>query len=375
MHTTNVTNFIKLSLTLLLCFIITLGHAHTITETQKNIHQLDSQIKQLKQNLSQTHDKQTQLKEALLKTEQDIKRNVVKLSAIQTQLAGKQKEIANIELNIAKLKETFHTLQAQLSKHLQARYKQSENQPLAWLFINAKQHSSDKLLTYYQFLIRANQKTIDQLKITEATLTAQQQHLREEMAALNQIQTQWQAEQLKLALLKKQHTTLLSKLNNHIETQEKNLTTAQINRNHLSQILRTLNQQSVIQTRHPMTRMKSKLPLPIVTSADHIRKLNQGIILYSTEGSPVHAVFPGKVVFAEWLNGYGLLMIIDHGWGLMTLYANNLALMRQKGDTVTQGQQIATVGHSGTEKESGLYFEVRKRGKAIPPLEWLGVRK
>ena len=59
----------------------------------------------------------------------------------------------------------------------------------------------------------------------------------------------------------------------------------------------------------------------------------------------------------------------------MTLYANNLALMRQKGDTVTQGQQIATVGHSGTEKESGLYFEVRKRGKAIPPLEWLGVRK
>ena len=375
MHTTNVTNFIKLSLTLLLCFIITLGHAHTITETQKNIHQLDSQIKQLKQNLSQTHDKQTQLKEALLKTEQDIKRNVVKLSAIQTQLAGKQKEIANIELNIAKLKETFHTLQAQLSKHLQARYKQSENQPLAWLFINAKQHSSDKLLTYYQFLIRANQKTIDQLKITEATLTAQQQHLQEEMAALNQIQTQWQAEQLKLALLKKQHTTLLSKLNNHIETQEKNLTTAQINRNHLSQILRTLNQQSVIQTRHPMTRMKSKLPLPIVTSADHIRKLNQGIILYSTEGSPVHAVFPGKVVFAEWLNGYGLLMIIDHGWGLMTLYANNLALMRQKGDTVTQGQQIATVGHSGTEKESGLYFEVRKRGKAIPPLEWLGVRK
>ena len=99
--------------------------------------------------------------------------------------------------------------------------------------------------------------------------------------------------------------------------------------------------------------------------------MNQGVTFFAKEGAPVLAVHSGKVVFSDWLNGYGLLLILDHGDGFMTLYANNEALFKQKGDSVTQGDQIATVGHSGGIKQNGLYFEVRQRGKAISPLAWM----
>lgn len=99
--------------------------------------------------------------------------------------------------------------------------------------------------------------------------------------------------------------------------------------------------------------------------------MNQGLIFFANEGMPVNAVSTGKVVFSDWLKGYGLLLIIDHGQGFMTLYAHNQSLFKQKGDNVQRGEQIATVGHSGGIKQNGLYFEIRQRGKAVPPLKWL----
>jgi septal ring factor EnvC (AmiA/AmiB activator) len=94
-------------------------------------------------------------------------------------------------------------------------------------------------------------------------------------------------------------------------------------------------------------------------------------MLFAGEGDAVTAVLPGKIVFTDWLKGYGYLLIIDHGHGLMTLYAHNKTLLKHKGDIVTQGEKIASVGHSGTIKKNGLYFEVRRQGKATSPLAWL----
>jgi murein hydrolase activator len=99
--------------------------------------------------------------------------------------------------------------------------------------------------------------------------------------------------------------------------------------------------------------------------------MNQGITFFAAEGTPVYAVYSGKIVFSDWLNGYGLLLIIDHGQGFMTLYAHNQSLFKRKGSTVGTGEQIAAVGHSGGIKQNGLYFEVRKHGKTVSPREWL----
>ncbi|PJD90579.1 MAG: peptidase M24 [Legionella sp.] len=362
---------IRFGLTLTALLVSTMSLGQTVTETQQSIHQLDHKIHVLQTHLSHTHDQQDKLHKELLETERLIKENTTKLALIQQQLPLKQADIARLKQEIADLDQEFKRLQQALVLQITARYKRPANQPLGWVLNHQQRAHADKLLAYYQYVIRASEHTLDHLKHTQTTLSTQQEHLQQELASLSQMQAQWQSQQQQLQQHQQQHKTLLHALTHHIQTEEKTLTTYQRNRDNLSRILHTLNQQSVIQTRHSMTKMKRKLPLPVIVEAEHIQKLNQGIMLYGTEGSSVHAVYPGKVVFCEWLNGYGLLMIIDHGWGLMTLYANNHTLIKHKGDTVNQGEIIATVGHGGVSNQTGLYFEVRKQGKAISPMDWL----
>ena len=126
-----------------------------------------------------------------------------------------------------------------------------------------------------------------------------------------------------------------------------------------------------MQNQRPFIFARKKLPQPVNVDRKNVQKINQGLVFYAAEGAAVTAVYPGKVVFSDWLKGYGLLLIIDHGRGFMTLYAHNQSLFKQKGDPVNQGEQIAAVGHSGGIKQNGLYFEIRQRGKAISPLAWL----
>jgi septal ring factor EnvC (AmiA/AmiB activator) len=96
----------------------------------------------------------------------------------------------------------------------------------------------------------------------------------------------------------------------------------------------------------------------------------QGITIAAAEGSTVHAIHHGKVVFADWLRGSGLLIIVDHGNGFLSLYAHNQALLRNVGAQVRAGEPIATVGNSGGQQQAGLYFEIRHRGVPADPAQW-----
>ena len=96
-----------------------------------------------------------------------------------------------------------------------------------------------------------------------------------------------------------------------------------------------------------------------------------GINFNARQGTAINAVYQGRVVFAEWLRGFGLMAIIDHGSGYMTLYGNADALLKQPGDWVESGEAVATAGNSGGQSRSGLYFEVRHKGQAQDPAAWL----
>lgn len=101
---------------------------------------------------------------------------------------------------------------------------------------------------------------------------------------------------------------------------------------------------------------------------------NTGLLIAGAAGEEVHAVADGRVAFANWLKGYGLLVIVDHGHGVMSLYANNDALLKNAGDVVRAGEVLATVGSSGGQGRNALYFEVRQNGKAVDPRGWLRPR-
>ena len=98
----------------------------------------------------------------------------------------------------------------------------------------------------------------------------------------------------------------------------------------------------------------------------------KGLFIKSDHGREVHVVADGQVVYADWLRGYGNLLVIDHGGGYMSLYGNNESLLKQVGDSVQSGETVASVGSTGGALESGVYFELRHEGKPFDPMKWVG---
>jgi len=127
--------------------------------------------------------------------------------------------------------------------------------------------------------------------------------------------------------------------------------------------------------------LRGKLRLPV--RGDMLSKfgskrgdgpVSKGVFIRAPEGTDVHAVAGGRVVFADWLRGFGNLLIIDHGSQYLTIYANNQSLLKRAGDVVKGGDVIANIGNSGGNEQSGLYFEMRHDGRAFDPLDWVTIR-
>ncbi|HAZ7571967.1 peptidoglycan DD-metalloendopeptidase family protein [Legionella sp. PATHC032] len=344
---------------------------NSITQTQAKLKQLDAKINKLKQVLANAQDKRTVLNQELGSTEKQIGEGIRKLRIIQANMSAKEKSIAELQGKINHLNERLLTQQEMLANHVRARYQMGEYQPLKWLINQDEPFKINRILTYYQYIIRSRQQLIDEIARTRQTLNDNKTKLGNELAENKQLQFKLSQNQQQLEQNKRYHSTLIQSIDNDIQNNQQSLKDFQKDRDNLSHLLKSLSQQSVIQNGKPFTGMRKKLPLPVQTTGRSLRRMNQGVTFFADEGSIVTAVYPGKVVFSDWLKGYGLLLIIDHGQGFMTLYAHNQSLFKRKGQIVQQNEQIASVGHTGGIKQNGLYFEIRQRGKAVNPLDWL----
>ena len=342
-----------------------------VVQTQAKLKQLDVKIKNLQQNLASAQDKRGLLNKELSGTEKQIGEGVQKLSSIQYDVDTKKRKIAELQKTVEKLNKQLATQQQLLASHIRARYQMGEYQPLKWLLNQDDPSKVSRILTYYQYIVQSRQQLIDQIDETRKKITENKDKLHNELNKNQQLQNKLAQHQQQLQQNKNYHTALIKSLNNEIQTSEHALNDFKRDKNNLSRLLKSLSQQSVVQSSKPFAQMRKKLPLPVQTEHRSLKKMNHGVTFFADEGAVVTAVYPGKVVFSDWLKGYGLLLIIDHGQGYMTLYAHNQSLFKHKGQTVNQREQIATVGHSGGIKQNGLYFEIRLRGKAVSPLDWL----
>lgn len=340
-------------------------------QTQSKLKQLDTKIHNLRQTLNSAHDKRGVLNKELSETEKQIGECVQKLRLIQHDMSSKERKITELQASVITLNQQLVTQQQLLASHVRARYQMGEYQPLKWLLNQDNPYKVSRILTYYQYLIKSRQQLIDQIDETRKKINENKDKLHNELAKNQHLQEQLTQHQQQLQQSKSYHTTLIDSLNHEIQTNQLTLRDFQKDKDNLSRLLKSLTQQSVVQSSKPFAQMRKKLPLPIQTEHRSLQKMNQGVTFFADEGTVVTAVYPGKVVFSDWLKGYGLLLIIDHGQGFMTLYAHNQSLFKRKGQMVHQREQIASVGHSGGIKQNGLYFEIRLRGKAVSPLGWL----
>ncbi|MDR3504301.1 MAG: peptidoglycan DD-metalloendopeptidase family protein [Legionella sp.] len=363
-------NGLSMSLGMLLCLGL---HAtpSNLQQTQSQLKQIDVQINNLQQTLTTAQDKRGVLNRELSVTAKQISKSVHELRTIQKTLDNKAAKITALQKQVNQLSQQLAAQQQLLANHIRARYQMGEYQPLKWLLNQDDPYKVSRILTYYQYIIKSRQQLIGQVDTTRNELTQSKAVLNNELAATQKLKQELTTNQQQLEKNKNYHTSLIKSLNNEIQSKQNKLQEAQKNKNNLAHLLKTLAEQSVPQPSTPFNQMRKKLPFPVQSKKRALRKMNQGVTFFADEGAVVTAVYPGKVVFSNWLKGYGLLIIIDHGQGFMTLYAHNESLFKRKGEQVKQNEQIATIGHSGGIKENGLYFEIRLRGKAIPPLAWL----
>nr|WP_305909245.1 peptidoglycan DD-metalloendopeptidase family protein [Methylomarinum sp. Ch1-1]MDP4522145.1 peptidoglycan DD-metalloendopeptidase family protein [Methylomarinum sp. Ch1-1] len=240
---------------------------------------------------------------------------------------------------------------------------------------------SSRIMVYYDYLNKARLRKLEAVEKNYRALKQLEQQKRQETEALNTALRQRQREQSELQKVRSERETLLVQMERQYSTKKSQLERLKSNEKELQQLIAALQRRSsdtIFQGTpdKPFAQLKGRLPWPL--KGRMVKKFGSrrsesrwdGVLINAKEGADIHAVTRGRVVYADWLRGYGLLTIIDHGKGYMTLYAFNQSLYKAEGDWVEAGEVIASVGSSGGRSHPALYFGIRRKGKPVDPLRW-----
>jgi murein hydrolase activator len=261
-------------------------------------------------------------------------------------------------------------------------------QGLVKLILNQNEPSRiARLMRYNHYIIAAHKKkmiaylaTTKEINQVENQITQAVDHLKKNQAQLNQ-------RYLSLKQLQSERLATLDKLIRSLSENEDALSKHKNDQKRLEHLLeeaaRSLTTISLTTIKlpndaKPFNSVRGQLPYPTkgrVTNSFGNPRIDDlrwsGIFISGNSGSPVVSVYYGRVIFSEYLRGHGLLLIVDHGDGYMSLYAHNQTLLKQTGDWVNRSEPIATMGNTGGQIESGLYFEIRHNGEPQNPSAWL----
>jgi len=338
-----------------------LAYAASITDPNSQLKELDNKINSL-QNAN------LQLSQA-----------VELLNTYQHQSNQQKEQLSTLRLAQQKLVQKLAHLQSALSDELRLSYQMGYMQksaPLKLLLNQDNPHAMARLLTYLDYFKEAR---TSQIATIQTTLIDIQNHEKNIQTQLEQIANQNTKIEQQLTLLesaKSNQVELLEAVESNIQLQDSQLQSLHIDKKSLETL--TANLQKTTPLKSPLRaysfdKARGKLDWPIsgthttrnITSHTANNKPN-GLFIRPNKADNTRAVFGGKVIYADWLKGFGLLIILDHGDHYFSLYAHNQNLYKTVGDTVTIGEPIGQIG-----RNDDLYFEIRHRGKPLDPIDWL----
>ena len=270
----------------------------------------------------------------------------------------------------------------QLAEQIRASYRLDSQSRLKLILNQDSPAQLGRMLAYYDYINRAQLVKISGLREALTTLETMQQSIDQELSRLAMVQTKQRAVMDQLDHQRKQRRTLLVALDQRIDEEESRLGELERNQQDLETLLERLTDvladiPADLGKHLSVARQKGRIPMPVKGPVRHAFGQSrggglhwQGWLIAAVAGSEVSAVAYGRVAFADWLRGYDLLIIIDHGEGFMSLYGHNESLLYEAGDWVEPGEIISVVGVR-TGNDQGLYFELRKNGKSVDPAAWL----
>jgi septal ring factor EnvC (AmiA/AmiB activator) len=305
-----------------------------------------------------------------------LHRTDARLKALDDQLAELLEERSKIS---SQLQEQSSTL----AREAVAVYAMGRQQRIKLLLNQERPAAVGRVLTYFSYFSRARQSRIEDMRATlerQRTLQADIDLKTRSLADLRLEQRQ-QAELLEAQRSRREQ--VVAGLDRRLKNQGGELARLQRDEKQLQALVRSLQElladiPADAGRQQPFRKLKGRLRWPVhgrlarrFGSARGQSGLKwQGVLIAAPEGGPVHAVHQGRVAFADWMRGFGLLLIIDHGGGYMTLYGHNQALYKEVGEWVDSGEVVATAGASGGRNDTGLYFEIRHNGQPVNPVRW-----
>lgn len=367
---------------------------HAQSEAEK-LETLRTRIEGLRAKITEAEESRAEARDQLRDSERAISDANRALRVLASRRSAVQGELQQLQRRGEAIEAGIASGQERLGKLLTMRYLNSEPSYLKLLFSGEDPGRVARELHYYSYISRAQAEFIGELHSSLARLRELEAGTRERNLEIAAIETARRSERGALIGQQAERRKVLARVASQLSVQRREVKHLERDESRLSRLVEELGR--VIATtpllrneRVPerggaeatLTGLKPGLRLPIkgeVMNRFGAQRSNggpswKGLFIRSPSGQEVRAVASGRVVFSDWLRGFGNLIIIDHGKGYLTIYGNNESVLKQVGDTVVTGDAVATVGASGGNMESGLYFETRREGKAFDPMRWVSLK-
>lgn len=373
--------------------IVTLGlliglsaPASAATDKSNKTHAIDTlseEIDSLKKHLAEDKNQQAQLTAELEQTELAIAKLAMTLQSVESKVTIQKIRLGELEQQKRDFDDQIAQQQQSLAIHLRSIYLMGKESYSKMLLNQDTFHGMEKMLTYFSYMHQGRNRSITNLQQMLDKLNVNEQEIRKQSVELAHLLSLLSDEHNQLLQEQVIRAKLLTNIDALIKTKTTRLNTLAENKKNLESIIQRLQKTNkgapAKLGANSFAALKRKLPWPTQgkiinhfgTSIEHSDLTWNGVLINAAEGQDVHSVYPGTVIFANWLKGFGMLLIIEHKDGYMTLYSRNRSLYKQVGEEVKAGELIASVGQSGGYDETGLYFELRHNGHPENPEGWL----
>lgn len=349
---------------------------------------LQRKLTQLKKEIQQVQSRLTKERKAASSVAAQLAETEVQIGQLGKQLAGLDAQLGNLTGDLEKheserdaLLDQLERSKTQLMQLLRQRHRMGEQGRLQLLLTQQDPELLARLNHYYSDFTQAQAKALAHYQTLLSSLQSARQAVGQTQQSIldNRASVEQKLNQQKA--LKASRAQQLQAMRKEISGQEAQLKRWQADQKRMEKLLADLEKAvsvtKIARATAPFSQSKGRLQKPIPGKvlrgfgSTEGNIVFDGLLLSGKVGEAVYATHPGRVVYSDWFQGYGLLLIVDHGGGYMSLYGHNESLLSEVGDWVAQGERIALVGQSGGHSEPGLYFAIRHNGKAVDPIVWL----
>lgn len=361
-----------------LALCASIANAASIGDSSKKLTHINDSIANVEAQLSQQQKLRNEKEALLRKTEITISNVFNQLHTTEKKLDKEQNYLKVVNNKVAKYQKLINEQKKNLAEQIRFAYLLPKDSFLQVLLNEKHTIDADRMRQYDYYISESQAEKIKELKKNVDILHQYQERGQEQSKILLNLKEKQQKQHNELNALQTSRKKIVAAIDSNILTKQQRLSLLNTQKRALEQTIAKLKKASHTLQNGEFEKLKGKLKWPIdgilskkfASTLDQTDLTSNGVMIKTKEDQSVHVIANGEVVFADWLSGYGLLLIVEHGNGYMSLYGRNQNLYKQVGDKVHEGEVIARVGQSGGYKIPELYFAIRHNAKAENPASW-----